>query len=165
MTLWTAASHPQTAWNCAPRLAITSLVKRCGKSRLLDVIEATCHEPLPTINISAAALARSVTDDPPTLLLDEADTIFGRGLKGDEKAETIRGIINAGHSRNRPYVRWDAATRQREMCPTFAMVALAAIGSMPRRSATGPWWPCGGVRPVRPWRGTGNSATACRCGC
>jgi hypothetical protein len=131
VTLWTAASHAQTAWNCAPRLAITSPVKRCGKSRLLDVIEATCHEPLLTINISAAALARSVTDDPPTLLLDEADTIFGRGLKGDEKAETIRGIINAGHSRNRPYVRWDAATRQREMCPTFAMVALAAIGSLP----------------------------------
>jgi hypothetical protein len=33
---------------------------------------------LPTTNISAAALAKSIDpDDPPTLILDEADTVFG----------------------------------------------------------------------------------------
>jgi hypothetical protein len=131
VTLWTAATHAQPAWEHATRLNATSPEKRCGKSRLLDIIEATCHNPLITVNISAAALARSVGDDPPVLILDEADTVFGKGIKGDEKSETLRGLINAGHQRNRPYIRWDAATRQPENCPTFAMAALAAIGRLP----------------------------------
>ena len=131
VTLWTAATHAQPAWEHATRLDATSPEKRCGKSRLLDVIEATCHAPLITVNISAAALARSVGADPPTLILDEADTVFGKGIKGDEKAETLRGLINAGHQRNRPYIRWDAAARRPESCPTFAMAALAGIGSLP----------------------------------
>jgi Protein of unknown function (DUF3631) len=130
-TLWTAATHAQAAWDHATRLAVISPAKRCGKSRLLDVIEATCHDPVMTVNISAAALARSVGDDPPTLLLDEADTWFGKTLKGDEKAETLRGLLNAGHQRNRPYRRWDAGRRQPEDCPTFAMAAVAAIGGLP----------------------------------
>jgi Protein of unknown function (DUF3631) len=131
VVLWTAATHAQPAWEHATRLDATSPEKRCGKSRLLDVIEATSHAPLITVNISAAALARSVGDDPPTLILDEADTVFGKGIKGDEKAETLRGLINAGHQRNRPYIRWDPASRRPENCPTFAMAALAGIGTLP----------------------------------
>ena len=129
VVLWIAATHAAPAWNCAPRLDITSPVKRCGKSRLLDIIEATCHEPLLTVNISPAALVRSIGDDPPTLLLDEADTVFGP--KAGDNHEDLRGILNAGHPRNRPYIRWDMASRQPEHCPTFAMAALAGIGDLP----------------------------------
>jgi hypothetical protein len=129
VVLWIAATHAQPAWGHATRLVITAPEKRCGKSRLLDVIEATCHEPLITVNISPAALVRSIGDDPPTLLLDEADTVFGK--KAADNNEDLRGILNAGHQRNRPYVRWDATIRRPENCPTFAMAALAGIGSMP----------------------------------
>jgi hypothetical protein len=129
VVLWIAATHAAPAWNCAPRLDITSPVKRCGKSRLLDIIEATCHKPLLTVNISPAALVRSIGDDPPTLLLDEADTVFGP--KAGDAHEDLRGIVNAGHSRNRPYIRWDATIRKPENCPTFAMAALAGIGKLP----------------------------------
>jgi hypothetical protein len=129
IVLWIAATHAVPAWNCAPRLDITSPVKRCGKSRLLDVIEATCHKPLVTVNISPAALVRSISADPPTLLLDEADTVFGP--KAADNHEDLRGILNAGHSRNRPYIRWDVAARKTEHCPTFAMAALAGIGALP----------------------------------
>ena len=67
----------------ATRLVITAPEKRCGKSRLLDIIEATCHKPLITVNVSPAALVRSIGEtDPPTLLLDEADTVFGRKAAG-----------------------------------------------------------------------------------
>lgn len=97
---------------------------------LLDIIEATCHKPLITVNVSPAALVRPIGEtDPPTLLLDEADTVFGRKAAGNH--EDLRGIINAGHQRNRPYIRWDAIARQREYCPTFSMVALAGIGALP----------------------------------
>jgi hypothetical protein len=129
IVLWIAATHAAPAWNCAPRLDVTSPVKRCGKSRLLDIIEATSHDPLLTVNISPAALVRSISDDPPTLLLDEADTVFGP--KSGDSHEDLRGIINAGHSRNRPYIRWDQLARKPENCPTFAMAALAGIGNLP----------------------------------
>ena len=64
-------------------------------------------------------------------MLDEADAIFGKALKGDEKAEHLRGILNAGFGRDRPYKRWDVASRKVEDCPTFAMAVVAGIGSMP----------------------------------
>jgi hypothetical protein len=52
-------------------------------------------------------------------------------VKGDEKAEHLRGILNAGFGRDRPYKRWDITTRSVEDCPTFAMAVVAGIGSMP----------------------------------
>lgn len=129
VTLWVAATHAVPAWEIATRLFISSPQKRCGKSRLLDIIEAVAYEALVTVNISPAALVRSIGDDPPTLMLDEADTVFGPKAAGDH--EDLRGLINAGFQRNRPYIRWDATLRKPENCPTFAMVALAGIGNMP----------------------------------
>ena len=130
VALWIAATHAQAAWQHAPRLVIRAPVKRCGKSRLLDMVEGTCHNPLITVNASPAAVYRAIgTDTPPTLLVDEADTIFGG--KNADANEDLRGILNAGHQRNRPAIRWDAGTRSLETIPTFAMAALAGIGAMP----------------------------------
>jgi hypothetical protein len=130
VALWTAATHAQPAWAHAPRLVIRGPVKRCGKSRLLDIVEGTCHAPLITVNASPAAVYRAIGGDvPPTLLVDEADTIFGG--KNADANEDLRGLLNAGHQRNRPAIRWDAGTRSLETIPTFAMAALAGIGAMP----------------------------------
>ena len=130
VALWIAATHAQTAWAHAPRLVIRAPVKRCGKSRLLDIVEGTCHAPLITVNASPAAVYRAIGSDmPPTLLVDEADTIFGG--KNADANEDLRGLLNAGHQRNRPAIRWDAGTRSLETIPTFAMAALAGIGAMP----------------------------------
>lgn len=128
VTLWIAATHAQPAWAHAPRLVIRGPEKRCGKSRLLDIVEATCHAPFITVNSSSAAVYRSITEDPPTMLVDEADTIFGPKADGNED---LRGLLNAGHQRNRPAKRYDAATNRVESIPTFAMAALAGIGAMP----------------------------------
>lgn len=130
VALWIAATHAQAAWQHAPRLVIRAPEKRCGKSRLLDIVEGTCHAPLITVNASPAAVYRAIgTDTPPTLLVDEADTIFGG--RNAEANEDLRGLLNAGHQRNRPAIRWDAGTRSLESIPTFAMAALAGIGAMP----------------------------------
>jgi len=131
VTLWIAATHAAPAWNTAPRLVIRGPEKRCGKSRLLDIIEATCHWPRMTVNATPSAIYRSiglVSGDPPTILLDEADTVFGPAA-GDH--EDLRGILNAGHQRNRPALRYDAAARSVEEIETYAMAALAGIGRMP----------------------------------
>ena len=90
VTLWTAATHAQPAWEHAPRLAVVSPLKRCGKSRLLDVVAETCHAPLITINATIAAVVRSIGSDPPTLLVDEADTLWGSKKQADNN-EDLRG--------------------------------------------------------------------------
>jgi hypothetical protein len=128
VVLWIAATHAQPAWAHAPRMVIRGPEKRCGKSRLLDVVEAICHEPFITVNSSTAAVYRSISDDPPTMLVDEADTIFGPKADGNED---LRGLLNAGHQRNRPAKRYDANSGTVESIPTFAMAALAGIGAMP----------------------------------
>jgi hypothetical protein len=128
VVLWIAATHAQPAWAHAPRLVIRAPEKRCGKSRLLDIVEATCHDPFITVNSSTAAVYRSISDDPPTMLVDEADTIFGPKADGNED---LRGLLNAGHQRNRPAKRYDVNTGRVESIPTFAMAALAGIGAMP----------------------------------
>ncbi|MFF0290194.1 DUF3631 domain-containing protein [Streptomyces sp. NPDC005262] len=130
VTLWVAATHLQTAWQHAPRLAVVGPAKRCGKSRLLDVITETVHAPLITVNASAAAVFRSITEAPPTLLVDEADTLFG-SAKVAEKNEEMRGLLNAGHQRNRPTLRVSGPNHEVAKFPTFAMAALAGIGDLP----------------------------------
>jgi Protein of unknown function (DUF3631) len=130
VTLWTAATHAQPAWEHAPRLAVVSPLKRCGKSRLLDVVAETCHAPLITVNATIAAVVRSIGADPPTLLVDEADTLWGTRKQADNN-EDLRGLLNAGHQRNRPMLRWDITSRTAEQLDTFAMALLAAIGELP----------------------------------
>lgn len=130
--LWVAASYGQQAWQHAPRLVITGPTKRCGKSRLMDVIYEATHRPLITVNSTVAAVFRSIGDDPPTLLVDEADTIFG-SAKVAESNEELRGLLNAGHQRNRPTLRVVGVGTEQSVkeFPTFCMAGIAGIGDMP----------------------------------
>jgi len=129
--LWVAATHGQPFWAHAPRLAIISPVKRSGKSRLLDLIFELAHRPLLTVNTTVAALVRSLDeDDPPVVLVDEADALFGSKRAADGN-EDLRGVLNAGFQRNRPLNRWDVNNRRLEQLQCFAMVALASIGDLP----------------------------------
>ncbi|MCM8555485.1 DUF3631 domain-containing protein [Streptomyces sp. STCH 565 A] len=130
VTLWVAATHLQPAWQHAPRLAVVGPAKRCGKSRLLDVLTETVHEPMLTINTTPAAVFHSITEEPPTLLVDEADTIFGTP-KMAEKNEEMRGLLNAGHQRNRYVTRVVGNDHTPHKFATFAMAALAGIGDLP----------------------------------
>src|SRR5512133_2530273 len=65
VVLWIAATHAQPCWEHAPRLAAISPEKRCGKSRLMDIVEATAWHSIVTVNISPAALVRCVTHEDP----------------------------------------------------------------------------------------------------
>jgi len=127
-TLYAAATHAQPAWQSASRFIAKSAEKRCGKSRMFEVMRELVHNALPSANISTAALVRSISDeDPPTFIVDEADRLFGAD-RPSEATEILIGILNAGFARGWPYIRWDVTTRTREECPTFAMAMLASKG-------------------------------------
>ncbi|WP_435812789.1 DUF3631 domain-containing protein [Streptomyces mirabilis] len=128
VTLWVAATHIQPALQHARRLAVVGPTKGCGKSRVLDVLHETVHKPIMTVNMSTAVLFRVIGKVPRTILVDEADTIFGP--KAGENEE-LRGLLNAGHQRNRPAWRISGPEHEPTPYPTFAMAALAAIGDLP----------------------------------
>ena len=95
--LWIVLTYLHDAINILPILLVTSPEEECGKTTLLELIYNLCNRPIPASNISAAAIYRTIKDDCPTLILDEADTY----LKEDE---AMRGVINSGHKRAFAYV-------------------------------------------------------------
>lgn len=133
VVLWVAATHAVDRFEHATRLAIHSPEKRCGKSRLLEVVESLAHEPMPTTNASVAALFRvvgSAGDRPPTLIIDEADRLFGTKKADDDNRELI-GLLNNGFRPGKPTWRCVGPQQVATAFPNFAFAALAGIGRLP----------------------------------
>jgi putative DNA primase/helicase len=74
--LWVAHTYVVTRFLVSPRLCVRSVVKQCGKTTLLDVLERLVLRPLQTTNVTPAAIFRVVEAHRPTLLIDEADTFL-----------------------------------------------------------------------------------------
>lgn len=132
VVLWVACTHMTDAFEYAPRLVVRSAEKRSGKSRLLEVVDALVHDPLRAVNATVSYIFRSLDRDgmPPTLLLDEADTIFGTKVKAEQN-EDLRGLLNAGFQRGLTFGRTVGPQHTPTEFQTFAMAALAGIGQMP----------------------------------
>lgn len=132
VVLWVACTHLTDAFEHAPRLVARSAEKRSGKSRLLEVVDALVHDPLRAVNATVSYIFRSLNGDgmPPTLLLDEADTIFGTKVKAEQNEE-LRGLLNAGFQRGLTFGRTVGPQHTPTEFQTFAMAALAGIGQMP----------------------------------
>jgi hypothetical protein len=131
--LWTVATHALRAFEHATRLAIHSAVKRCGKSRLLEIIEALAHNVLATTDASAAALFRIIEaagDRPPTLAIDEADRLFGSARKDHDNADLIK-LLNNGFRPGRPTFRCVGPHQTPTPFKNYAMAVIAGIGRLP----------------------------------
>jgi hypothetical protein len=104
LTLWAFHTHAIEASDYTPYVFVTSAERESGKSLLKEVLELLTANPVPTSNVSPAALFRiaSPKDEPPaTFLVDEVDEIFA---PKSERSE-LRGLLNAG------FRRGDAAIR------------------------------------------------------
>ena len=94
LSLWALHTHAFEGQTQTPYILLTSAEKRCGKSRVLEVLEPIVREPWATAYTSAAAMYRKIERDRPTMLLDELDAVLGGSA---ERAEALRGLINAGN--------------------------------------------------------------------
>ncbi len=125
VALWTLHTYCLDAAYASPILGITSPQKRCGKSTLQSLLAALVYRPLPTSNISTAAMFRSIEKWHPTLLIDEADTF----LKSNEE---LRGVINSGHTRATAFViRVEGEDNEPRRFTTWAAKAISLIGKLP----------------------------------
>lgn len=129
-TLWAVHCHLIDRFESTPRLALLSPEPGSGKSRCLEALELIVPAPLFAFNASTAALFRMIDKARPTLLLDEADAIFGKYGK-DDGSEDLRGLLNAGHRRGAQIPRCVGPTFAVQLFPVFAAVALAGLGDLP----------------------------------
>ncbi|MFE3992974.1 DUF3631 domain-containing protein [Streptomyces goshikiensis] len=132
VALWDAHAHLLDCFDSTPRLAFLSPEPGSGKSRALEIVETLVPQPLVAANASAPVLFRAVStlENRPTILFDEVDTIFGPKA-GDN--EPLRGFLNAGHHRGAGMWRCvgDGTNQTVQEFPSFCVVAMAGLGSLP----------------------------------
>jgi putative DNA primase/helicase len=127
IALWSVHAHAHDAFYTSPILAIESPQKRCGKTRVIDIVQRLTPKSLPAANISPSSLFRVVERDKPTLFIDEGDTF----LKNNDE---LRGVLNSGHTRTSAFVlRTVESNRDHEprRFSTWAPKAIALIGELP----------------------------------
>lgn len=131
VTLWVAYTHCASAFDYAPRLVIRSSLKRSGKTRLLEVIDGLTVRTVRTSSASVAYLFRIIGEgEPPIILIDEADALFGTRVKADQN-EDLRSLLNAGFQRGSTIGRVGGKGHDPKTFQTFAPAALAGIGRLP----------------------------------
>jgi len=87
LALWTTWTHVYDSFNVAPRLALPSPEKRCGKTLALSVLQCVCPRAILASNISPAATFRIIEKGKPTLLIDEADTFLHDNEEASRRPE------------------------------------------------------------------------------
>jgi len=112
IALWIGLAHCFDAAETSPRLAILSPTKRCGKTRLLELLALLCPRAIAASNLTPSAVFRTIDAEACTLLVDEADTF----MRGNDE---LRGLLNCGHTRAaafviRPVPRGDKAWEPRK---------------------------------------------------
>jgi hypothetical protein len=123
VSLWIVHTFLYQRFTVTPRLMLTSPVRGCGKTTLLDLIEALCVRPLKSDSITAASIYHAVDREHPTLLIDEGDNL---GLAFNAQ---LRAALNSGHRRGGKVTRYYSG--QARSFSTFSPAAVAAIGTLP----------------------------------
>jgi hypothetical protein len=122
--LWVTHAYMFDRFLVSPRLGVTSPVKGCGKTTLLDVLGRLVPRALPTANVTPAALFRVVEGYRPTLLVDEADTF----LRDNDE---LRGVLNSGHRKGGTVLRTVGDDHEPRAFSTFCPTVIALIGTLP----------------------------------
>ncbi|MCK5681343.1 DUF3631 domain-containing protein, partial [bacterium] len=124
LALWVLLTYCYDNYRILPQVAIYSPEKRCGKSTLMEVVEAVAHRALFASNISPAAVYRSIEKYHPTLFIDEADTFYKENLE-------LQGICNSGHTKRTAYViRTEGDNHDPVKFSTWCPKVIALIGEL-----------------------------------
>jgi hypothetical protein len=125
IALWCVATYDIDLFSIFPKLTVISPEKRCGKSTVLQLVEAFCARSLITSNISSAAIYRVIDKHQPTLIIDEADTYIKTGNMD------VVGIINGSHSKKTAHIiRCDGRDHDTKKFTTWTPMVLASIGNL-----------------------------------
>jgi hypothetical protein len=122
--LWILHTYLTEQFAISPRLCVRSPMKGCGKTLMLDVLAPLVRRPLPTANVTPAAVFRVIEKYHPTLLVDEADTFI-------RESDELRGVLNSGHRKGGQVLRTVGDDHEPRAFSTYGPCAVALIGSLP----------------------------------
>jgi hypothetical protein len=128
VALWAMATYLSKIFDSFPYIALISPAKRCGKTRLLEILELLSDSPWRGTAPSPAALYRMMANTP-TLLLDEVEALMAR--HASETQQIILAILNAGHRRGATIPRCDGPKNELRHFSVYGPKAFAAIGRLP----------------------------------
>lgn len=133
LALWVLATHVFDCFDAFPYLAITSPTKRCGKTRLAEIIELFCANGLRTVGATPAAIFRSIQkerseDRTLTLIIDEAEVLGRRS----DRSEVLREILNAGYRQGQYVLRCEKVGESQEpkRYVTYCPKVIVLIGNL-----------------------------------
>ena len=124
--LWVAACWFIDVIDSAPIALINAPERACGKTQLLTVLARLAPRTAQASGISPSVLFRMIEAYQPTLFIDEVETV----LKDNED---LRGLINAGHTRDSAFV-WRSVAKSDDFEPkrftVWGMKAIAGINAI-----------------------------------
>lgn len=124
--LWVSACWFIDVIDFAPIALINAPERACGKTQLLTVLARLAPRTAQASGISPSVLFRMIEAYQPTLFIDEIETV----LKDNED---LRGLINAGHTRDSAYV-WRSVAKGDDFEPkrfsVWGMKAIAGINAI-----------------------------------
>ncbi len=124
--LWVAVCWFVDEIHTAPIALINAPEKSCGKTQLLTLLGKLAPRATQFSGISPSVLFRMIDKYQPTLFVDEIETV----LKDNED---LRGLLNAGHTRDSAYV-WRSVASGDDFEPKrfkiWGMKAIAGINAI-----------------------------------
>ena len=105
----------------SPILLARSAEKDSGKTTLLGIITFLVRRALNSVEISGAALFRSIAKWAPTFVIDEGDDVL------TDNAD-LRSVVNSGWTRGQTVIRCHHDTHEPESFSTFAPKVLGMKG-------------------------------------
>jgi hypothetical protein len=123
LSLWIAHTFIFSRFSVTPRLALVSPVSHCGKSTVLNLIDALGYNTEKFDSATPAALFRLTDEERKCVLLDEVDNA---DLPSND---VLRSVINSGWQCKGKVVRFIG--KEKKKFATFAPLALGAIGKLP----------------------------------
>jgi hypothetical protein len=126
IALWVmfAWVHDEVATH-SPILLITSAEPESGKTTTLNLVSYLAPRSISSVEISKAALYRSIQLWQPSFIIDEFDNVLSSN--DNDKAE-LRSVINSGHVRGQGVIRCVTDEHKPEVFPTFCPKAIGMVG-------------------------------------
>jgi Protein of unknown function (DUF3631) len=124
MALWTAHTHCFQAFSHTPRLHITSPLKQCGKTTLLNILGCLVPKPFRVDNVRDKAAFRVIENCGPTILADGADSFI---FDNDD----LLDVLVAGHERDSRVIRCVGYEKEPRAFDLFSPAIISGIGAIP----------------------------------
>jgi hypothetical protein len=130
--VWAVHAHAHDLRDVSPPLIIKSATKRCGKTRLVELMQRLVPRPLSLNGTTVPFLERAIEEHRPTLLLDEYDAL----TNGDPAlAERARAQLNRSFRRRSATVGKNVPLPgggyEPRLFSTWAATLIAGIGNPP----------------------------------